>query len=169
MTVDKKVNEVSEEKEWDTDLVFTSGTELIFTAQKIPIHYGIGIGIKTSQTHDDQRITPAALPIWANINYTVYSKYRFFSVYVATRGGTLLPFTSDGNWWERPFNFFLEGGLGINVPCISNNYNVGLEVNYNYTSMLRSFVDKNTSFWFSGSRIGIQLSFGIELTHERQP
>ena len=165
VTIDKKVNEVREEKNWHTSPIFIAGAEFIFTAEFNPFHYGFGIAFKSAQKHNSQRITPAAIPIWANLYYMAYNNEGVISIYVATRGGTLLPFTADGNWWERPFNFFIEGGAGIIMPFLP--YDIGLEVNYNFSSMQRSFVDAHTKFRATSGRIGIKLSLGFELYHER--
>ena len=73
------------------------------------------------------------------------------------------PLTTDGSWWERPFNYFADVGIGLLLP-----YNFGLEVNYNYSSVRKSFSDRDTMFRVSAGRLGLQLSIGFELTHERK-
>ena len=162
ISIDKKVHDVKEERNWDTDPVFIGGVEFVYAAEFSPIHYGFGLGFKSSQKHGDTQGTPATMPLWANLSFGAYNNDRPFWPYAITRFGTLLPFTTDGNWWERPFNFFLEGGVGVIM-----SYNIGIEVNYNYSSMKKSYVDKKTSFRISSGRIGIQLSLGFELSRDK--
>ena len=162
INIEKKINDVKEEKKWDTDFVIFGGAEMLFAAEFSPIHYGFGLGYKTPQKHDGLQASPAAIPFWANLSFGAFNKERLFSPYVVARLGSLAPLTTNSNWWERPLNFFVEGGAGVIMP-----YGIGLEVNYDYSSMQKSFNNKKASFRVSSGRVGIQLSVGFELTHDR--
>ena len=160
--IDKKMNDVKEEREWDTDHVLMGGLEFIFAAEFSPIHYGFGFGFKTSQKQNSLEATPMAIPIWANVAFGSFNKDRMFSPYIVTRYGTLLPLTTNSHWWERPFHYFVEIGAGVIMP-----WDIGLEVKYDYTSMRKSFSDNHTNFRISSGRLAIQLSLGFELSRDR--
>ena len=134
----------------------------LFTAEFAPIRYGIGLGFKSSQKDGDNTITPAFLPIWGNVSFGFYGKDWFAVPYAAVRAGTMGALTGEGSWWERPFNFFVVAGIGAIFP-----YNIGFEVNFDYSSVHKSFEHRDTKFRISSGRIGLQLSIGFDLTHEK--
>ena len=162
VTIKKRIESVKEEKEWETDPVFIIGTELLFTAEFAPIRYGLGLGYKSSQKDGRKTVTPAFLPIWGNFSFGLYGKDWFAVPYAVVRAGTMGALTGEGSWWERPFNFFVVAGIGAIFP-----YNIGFEVNFDYSSVHKSFEHRDTKFRISSGRIGLQLSIGFELTHER--
>ncbi len=162
ITIEKKVRDVKEERVWATDPVYIAGAEFIYAAEFSPIHYGFGFAFKSSQSNNSAQGTPATIPLWANFSFGAYNNQRPFWPYAIVRGGTLLPLTTNGNWWERPFNYFIEGGVGVIM-----SYSIGLEVNYNFSSMKKSYVDKKTNFRVSSGRFGIQLSLGFELSRDK--
>ena len=163
VTVKKNVEDVKEEKEWNSDYVIIGGAEMLFLAEFSAIRYGFGIGYKSAQKNGDQTITPAFLPIWGKISFGAYHKEWPVTPFLVARVGTMEPLTTDGSWWERPFNYFADVGVGLLLP-----YNFGLEVNYNYSSVRKSFSDRDTMFRVSAGRLCLQLSIGFELTHERK-
>ena len=162
VTINKRIESVKEEKTWETDPVFIVGTELLFTAEFAPIRYGVGLGFKSSQKDGSNTITPAFLPIWGNVSFGFYGKDWFAVPYAVVRAGTMGALTGEGSWWERPFNFFVVAGIGAIFP-----YNIGFEVNFDYSSVHKSFEHRDTKFRISSGSIGLQLSIGFELTHER--
>lgn len=163
VTVKKDVEDVKEEREWNSDFVIVGGFEMLFLAEFAPIRYAFGLGFKSAQKEDSHEITPAFLPVWGRISFGAYHKEWSVIPYVTTRVGTMAPLTNDGSWWERPFHYFANVGVGILLP-----YHFGLEVNYNYSSVRKSFSDRDTMFRVSAGRLGLQLSVGFELTHERK-
>lgn len=163
VTVKKDVEDVKEEREWHSDFVIVGGFEMLFLAEFAPIRYAFGLGFKSAQKEDSHEITPAFLPVWGRISFGAYHKEWPVTPYVTTRVGTMAPLTNDGSWWERPFHYFANVGVGILLP-----YHFGLEVNYNYSSVRKSFSDRDTMFRVSAGRLGLQLSVGFELTHERK-
>lgn len=163
VTVKKDVEDVKEEREWNSDFVIVGGFEMLFLAEFAPIRYAFGLGFKSAQKEDSHEITPAFLPVWGRISFGAYHKEWPVTPYVTTRVGTMAPLTNDGSWWERPFHYFANVGVGILLP-----YHFGLEVNYNYSSVRKSFSDRDTMFRVSAGRLGLQLSVGFELTHERK-
>ncbi len=163
VTINKKVEDVKEEKEWETDHILVGGLEFLFSAEFAPIRYGFGLGYRSSQKDGNSTITPAFLPIWGNFSFGFYNKEWFAVPYLVVRGGAMAALSSRGCWWERPFHFFVNAGLGFILP-----YNFGLEVNYDYSSVQKSFDDRNTKFRVSSGRLGLQLSIGFSLTHERK-
>lgn len=162
VTINKRIESVKEEKEWETDPVFIIGTELLFSAEFAPIRYGVGLAFKSSQKDGSNTITPAFLPIWGNISFGLYKKDWFAVPYATVRIGTMGALTGEGSWWERPFNFFIDAGIGAIFP-----YNIGFEVNFDFSSVYKSFEHRDTKIRISSGRIGLQLSIGFELTHER--
>lgn len=163
ITIKKEVKDVDMEKEWDTDFVLKGGAEFLFKAEFAPLRYGLGLAYKTEQKQDDQVATPASVPFWLSLSVGSFNSDNLFSPYIAGRFGTLAPLTGNGNWWERPLNFFGNFGIGVVFP-----YNIGLEVNYDYSSMLKSFESSDMRFRVFSGRIGIQLSWGLELFHDRK-
>jgi hypothetical protein len=140
VTVNKRIESVKEEKTWDSNPVFIVGTELLFTAEFAPIRYGIGLGFKSRQKKGSHTITPAFLPIWGNVSFGFYGKDWFAVPYAAVRAGTMGALTGEGSWWERPFNFFVVAGIGAIFP-----YNIGFEVNFDYSSVHKSFEHRDTN------------------------
>lgn len=163
VTIKKEVKDVDLEKKWDTDFVIKGGAEFLFKAEFAPLRYGFGLAYKSAQKQDDQVATPASIPVWLSLAVGTFNQDNLFSPYIAGRFGFLAPLTGDGNWWERPLNFFGNFGIGVIFP-----YNFGLEVNYDYSSMLKSFESSDTRFRVFSGRIGIQLSWGLSLTHDRK-
>lgn len=162
VTIEKNVKDVKQDKDWSTDPVYIGGAELIFAAEFSPIHYGFGLGYKSAQRKGSMKATPGAVPVWAHLAFGAFNKDRIFSPYAVARFGTLAPLSKDGNWWERPLNFMIEGGVGTYLP-----YGIGLEVVYDYSSMKKSFQSNDTDFRVSSGRVGIQLSIGFELSRDR--
>ena len=141
----------------DADLVFEIGTELL--ANTDYIRYGFGLAYKSAQKKGDVTAAPAAIPVWLSASFGLFNKQALFQPYAVARFGTLAPLTSNGNWWERPLNYMVEGGAGVVFP-----YNIGLEVVYDHSSLKKSFKSNDTEFRVSSGRIGIQLSVGINLS-----
>jgi len=162
ITVNKNLDGVLSERRAKTDFIFEGGMELISSAEFATMRYGIGVAYKTPQKNGDEEFVPASIPFWGVVTFGNIRVDRFFSPYLAIRLGSIAPITSDGNWWERPFNFIINPGLGIIFP-----YGIGFEVNYNYTSMQKSYVDKELKFRVNSHRVGVQLSIGFELTRDR--
>lgn len=162
VNIKKDVNDVKQEKKWSTDPVYIGGAEMLFSAEFAPIRYGFGLGYKSAQKKGSQSATPAVIPVWGNLSFGAYNKPWYVIPYAVVRAGSMAPLTGNGNWWERPLNFFVDGGAGVLLP-----YNIGLEVNYGYSSMMKSFESDKTKFRVSSGRIGVQLSVGFELSHDR--
>jgi hypothetical protein len=78
------------------------------------------------------------------------------------RAGILPLITGNGDWWERPFDFFVAGGLGVILP-----YRIGVEVNYEYASVLKSYESSDLDFRISSGKFGARLSIGFELSREK--
>lgn len=140
----------------DADLVFEIGTELL--ANTDYVRYGIGLAYKSAQKKGDVTAAPATIPVWLSASFGLFNKQAMFQPYAVARFGTLAPLTSNGNWWESPLNYMVEGGAGVVFP-----YNIGLEVVYDYSSLKKSFKSNETEFRVSSGRVGIQLSVGINL------
>ena len=140
----------------DADLVFEIGTELL--ANTDYVRYGIGLAYKSAQKKSDATAAPATIPVWLSASFGLFNKQAMFQPYAVARFGTLAPLTSNGNWWESPLNYMVEGGAGVVFP-----YNIGLEVVYDYSSLKKSFKNNETEFRVSSGRVGIQLSVGINL------
>lgn len=140
----------------DADLVFEIGTELL--ANTDYVRYGIGLAYKSAQKKGDVTAAPATIPVWLSASFGLFNKQAMFQPYAVARFGTIAPLTGNGNWWERPLNYMVEGGAGVVFP-----YNIGLEVVYDYSSLKKSFKSNETEFRVSSGRVGIQLSVGINL------
>ena len=140
----------------DADLVFEIGTELL--ANTDYVRYGIGLAYKSAQKKGDVTAAPATIPVWLSASFGLFNKQAMFQPYAVARFGTLAPLTSNGNWWESPLNYMVEGGAGVVFP-----YNIGLEVVYDYSSLKKSFKSNETEFRVSSGRVGIQISVGINL------
>jgi len=135
---------------------------LIFSAEFATMRYGFGVAYRTPQKYEDEEFVPASIPFWGVVTFGNIRVDRFFSPYLAIRLGSIAPITTNGNWWERPYNFIIKPGVGVIFP-----YSIGLEFNYEYCSMQKSFVDKELKFRVNSHRIGIQLSIGFELIRDR--
>ena len=143
---------------WDTDLVFMIGSEILVSPENIPIRFGGGLGYKSAQQKGGTVVTPATVPLWGTISYDPIKDKYAVSPYIVARAGTLAPLSSNGNWWELPLNFIVQGGIGVILP-----FNIGLEVNYDYTSLLKSYKSMDTKVRASSGRVGVMLSYGFNL------
>ena len=153
---------VKSERDWDSEKQFSAGLEMSFAAEFSPIRYGFGAGYKSPLKEDHTKIVPASIPVWGTFTFGRINTDDFFSPYAVGRVGVLPLITGNGNWWERPFDFFVAGGLGIFLP-----YRIGVEVNYEYASVLKSYENSDLNFRISAGKFGARLSIGFELTRER--
>lgn len=162
VTISKDSNNVKSELKWQTDLVIEAGFEVLFSAEFSPMRYGFGLGFRSPQQENGSEATPASIPVWGAFSFGRINKENFFSPFLAFRVGTLPPLTGNGNWWERPLNYFFNGGVGVVFP-----YGITTEVNFDYSSMEKSYEDKDLRYRVSSFRLGIQLAMNIELTRDK--
>lgn len=153
---------VKSERDWDSEMQFSAGLEMNFAAEFSPIRYGFGVGYKSPLKEDHTTIVPASIPVWGTFAFGRINTDAFFSPYAVGRVGVLPLITSNGNWWERPFDFFVAGGLGVILP-----YRIGVEVNYEYASVLKSYESKDQNFRISAGKFGARLSIGFELSRDK--
>lgn len=141
---------------------FSAGVEMNFAAEFSPIRYGFGVGYKSPLKEGNTKIVPASIPIWGTFAFGRINTDDIFSPYAVGRVGVLPLITGNGNWWERPFDFFVAGGLGVILP-----YRIGVEVNYEYASVLKSYESSDQNFRISAGKFGARLSIGFELSREK--
>ena len=153
---------VKSERDWDSEMQFSAGLEMNFAAEFSPIRYGFGVGYKNPLKEDNTEIVPASIPVWGTFAFGRINTDAFFSPYAVGRVGVLPLITSNGCWWERPFDFFVAGGLGVILP-----YRIGVEVNYEYASVLKSYESRNQNFRISAGKFGASLSIGFELSRDK--
>ena len=162
VTISKDSNNVKSEVEWETDLVIEAGFEVLFSAEFSPMRYGLGLGFRSPQQENGSEATPASIPVWAAFSFGRINKDDFFSPFLAFRVGTLPPLTGNGNWWERPLNYFFNGGVGAVLP-----FGFTLEANFDYSSMEKSYEDQDLRYRVSSFRVGLQIALNIELTRDK--
>lgn len=162
ITILKEEKGVKSERETDTDIIIEGGLECMFTAEFAPMHYGFGLAYKTPQKEGSTDFVPASAPIWGTLAIGSTNRNRLLRPFLALRLGYLAPLTTDGNWWEKPINFLINAGLGCTFP-----YDIDLEVMYDYTSMQKSYEDKNLVLRVNSPRIAARISIGFELSHDR--
>ena len=153
---------VKSERDWDSEKQFSAGLEMNFAAEFSPIRYGFGVGYKSPLKEGNTKIVPASIPVWGTFAFGRINTDAFFSPYAVGRVGVLPLITGNGNWWERPFDFFVAGGLGVILP-----YRIGVEVNYEYASVLKSYESKDQNFRISAGKFGARLSIGFELSRDK--
>ena len=153
---------VKSERDWDSEMQFSAGVEMNFAAEFSPIRYGFGVGYKSPLKEDDTKIVPASIPVWGTFAFGRINTDAIFSPYAVGRAGILPLITGNGDWWERPFDFFVAGGLGVILP-----YRIGVEVNYEYASVLKSYESSDQDFRISAGKFGARLSIGFELSREK--
>ena len=162
ITVNKNLDGVLSERRTETDLVFEGGTELIFSAEFATMRYGFGVAYRTPQKYEDEEFVPASIPFWGVVTFGNIRVDRFFSPYLAIRLGSIAPITTNGNWWERPLNYFANCGVGVVLPM-----GFTVEANVDYSSMQKSFSDDEVKFRVSSFRIGISLGMNIEVSRDK--
>ena len=153
---------VKSERDWDSEMQFSAGLEMNFAAEFSPIRYGFGVGYKSPLEEDDTKIVPASIPVWGTFAFGRINTDAIFSPYAVGRVGVLPLITGNGNWWERPFDFFVAGGLGVILP-----YRIGVEVNYEYASVLKSYESSDLNHRISTGKFGARLSIGFELSRDK--
>lgn len=141
---------------------FSAGLEMNFAAEFSPIRYGFGVGYKSPLEEDDTKIVPASIPVWGTFAFGRINTDAIFSPYAVGRVGVLPLITGNGNWWERPFDFFVAGGLGVILP-----YRIGVEINYEYASVLKSYESSDLNYRISTGKFGARLSIGFELSRDK--
>jgi len=154
---------VKTERSTDTGLMLQGGIELLTWSEYSPFRYGIGLGYNGKQRDGRLTIAPAGIPLWLSFAFGSVDKFNLFSPYAALRVGYVFPISTDGDWWERPRNFTINGGLGCIFP-----FGIGLEATYDYISMLKRYESKHQDFRVSSGRFGVQLSVGFELSYARK-
>lgn len=162
ITVSKEQKGVNSEVDYATDYVLEGGVELLFDAEFNPMRYGLGVGYRTALKDDDHEAAPATIPVWAKFAFGRINVDAIASPYMSFRGGTLAPVTKNGNWWELPLNWFAGIGVGSVFPL-----GIGLEIYADYTSLLKSYEDKNLEIRINSAHVGAQISVGIELVRDR--
>lgn len=162
VTVSRDSMDISAEQEWDADFVIEAGIEALFSAEFTPMRYGAGIGFRSAQQSDGSEAAPPSIPLWAVLSFGRISRESFVSPYLSLRGGYLAPLTVDGNWWERPLNYFANCGVGVVLPM-----GFTVEANVDYSSMQKSFSDDEVKFRVSSFRIGISLGMNIEVSRDK--
>ena len=153
---------VKSERDWDSETQFSAGLEMNYAAEFSPIRYGFGVGYKSPLKEDHTKIVPASIPVWGTFAFGRINTDVIFSPYAVGRIGVLPLITGNGNWWERPFDFFVAGGLGVILP-----YLIGVEVNYEYASVLKSYESRDQNFRISAGKFGARLSIGFELSRDK--
>ena len=141
----------------DADLAFEVGSELLFYTSYV--RYGFGLAFKSPIKNSSFTAAPATIPVWLTAAFGMFNKQSIVQPYAVARFGSLAPLSNNGNWWEEPLNYMVSGGVGAIFP-----YKIGFEVVYDYASIEKSFKSANTKFRVSSGRIGIQLSYGFDLT-----
>ena len=141
---------------------FSAGLEMNFAAEFSPIRYGFGVGYKSPLKEGNTKIVPASIPVWGTFAFGRINTDAIFSPYAVGRVGVLPLITGNGNWWERPFDFFVAGGLGVILP-----YRIGVEVNYEYASVLKSYESNDLNHRISAGKFGARLSIGFELSRDK--
>ena len=141
---------------------FSAGLEMNFAAEFSPIRYGFGVGYKSPLKEGNTKIVPASIPVWGTFAFGRINTDAIFSPYAVGRVGVLPLITGNGNWWERPFDFFVAGGLGVILP-----YRIGVEVNYEYASVLKSYESSDLNHRISAGKFGARLSIGFELSRDK--
>ena len=153
---------VKSERDWDSEMQFSAGLEMNFAAEFSPIRYGFGVGYKSPLKEGNTKIVPASIPVWGTFAFGRINTDAIFSPYAVGRVGVLPLITGNGNWWERPFDFFVAGGLGVILP-----YRIGVEVNYEYASVLKSYESSDLNHRISAGKFGARLSIGFELSRDK--
>lgn len=161
-TISKDSMDVSAEQEWNTKFVIEAGLEALSSAEFNPMRYGMGIGFRSAQQSDGVDAAPPSIPIWMVLSFGRIMKENFISPYLSIRGGYLAPITLDGNWWERPLNYFANCGLGVVLPL-----GFTLEASIDYSSMQKSYADQDIRFRVSSFRIGVMLAMNIEVSRDK--
>lgn len=154
--------EVEAEKIRETDPIWQAGANVTFKADFLPIRYGFGLAYRAEQKDDNTQIIPATLPVWGVLSFGIHDKDAWMSPYVASQFGFIAPLTTTGAWWEKPINFLGNIGIGAIFP-----YGLGLELSYDYSTILKSFEYKNTELRLSCGRIALSFSWGIQFGLER--
>lgn len=162
ISVPKESESVTSEQKWETGVVIEAGVEAFFISEFLPLQAGFGLGFRSTQSTEDSKATPAALPVWGVLSFGRIQEDSFFSPFVALRGGYLIPLSGDDAWWDSPVNFFANCGIGTVLPM-----GFTLEATVDYSSMQKSFPDDDIKYRVPSFRVGILLGFNIEISHSK--
>ena len=161
-TISRDSMDIAAEQEWETNFVIEAGIEALFSAEFSPMRYGAGIGFRSAQQSDGSEAAPPSIPLWAVLSFGRIMRESIVSPYLSVRGGYLAPVTLDGNWWERPLNYFANCGVGVVLPM-----GITVEASVDYSSMQKSFSDDDIKFRVSSLRIGLMLAWNIEVSRDK--
>lgn len=161
--IKKNEKEIELENEYHSGLVLGGGVEYLMSAEFGPFQYGGGLGFMSSQQDtDDGELAPCALPLWGALSLIGKKDTWLAYPYVGTRIGWLLPLTTDGNWWEKPLNYMISANLGVKFP-----FHAGLEINYTYVSMEKSYDSRDLTFRTYSGRFGVAITGQFDISWDR--
>jgi len=144
-----------------SDLMWRGNVEVLTWVDFL--RFGLGVGYNSKQQSDGKTYVPAGAPIWISAAVAPLNGKYQFSPYAALRAGYIIPVKADEHWWTTPSHLTLGAGIGCLFP-----YNIGAELIFGYTSMLKSYKDMGIDYRVTSSRFGLQVSYGFDLSGSKK-
>ena len=161
VNVSRNLDEASSKTEYSTDFTAEVGAEFLTEIEPTSFYFGGGIGFMSSQKNDELELTPSTFPIWGALSLRSPKSFKDIAPYGTLRAGWLMPATTSSDWWEKPKNFMIDMGIGFHFA-----QGVGFEFSYTYTSIEKSFEEKDLSYRFSSGRFGASCYLNFEITRK---
>lgn len=148
---------------YSTDFTLEFGAEFLTEIEFSPLYFGGGIGFMSAQKNDELDVTPSSFPIWGALSLRSPKSFKDVAPYGTLRAGWPLPVTTNGAWWEKPLNFMVDMGLGFHFA-----QSAGIELSYTFTSIKKSYEERDLSYRLSSGRFGVSCYWNFEITRKHK-
>ena len=163
VNVSRALDGGSSKTEYSTGFTAEVGAEFLAEKESAPFYFGGGIGFMSGQKNDKLKVTPHTFPIWGALSLRSPISVKDIAPYGTLRAGWLMPITTSSAWWEKPKNFMIDAGVGFHYA-----QGIGLEFSYTFTSIEKSFEEKDLSYRFSSGRFGVSCYWNFEVTRRHK-
>ena len=100
----------------------------------------------------------SSIPVWASLGLIGPEQWSV-RPYLEARVGYPIPAATLMTWWDKPYNFFVTGTVGVQLP-----YHVGVEFDCTYLTMDKYFAKYNVDFRLTSLKIGGSITVHFDLS-----
>ncbi|MCF0224197.1 MAG: hypothetical protein HUK20_08000, partial [Fibrobacter sp.] len=144
-------------KKLHADFMWGLGAE--FLANPVgPLMVGGGLGFFSVQQDGGEYVVMSSIPVWASLGLIGPEQWSV-RPYLEARVGYPIPAATLMTWWDKPYNFFVTGTVGVQLP-----YHVGVEFDCTYLTMDKYFAKYNVDFRLTSLKIGGSITVHFDLS-----